>query len=58
VALKIVKTNYELLASSLKEEASIISNLPGSKNIIQYRNFHEFSNVLILALEYASGGTL
>jgi serine/threonine protein kinase len=43
---------------NLRKEAKILRILHGNKNVIGFCNLHEVKNYLVLAIDYASGGTL
>jgi serine/threonine protein kinase len=58
VALKLVKTTFEMLANSLKNEAAVIKDLGSNNNVVEFVDFHQFSNMYILAIKYVAGGTL
>ena len=58
LALKIVDATQQNPMHSLQKEADILQSLPAHDNVIEYKFLKEYTNYVIMGLEYATGGTL
>ena len=58
LALKIVDATQQNPMHSLQKEAEILQSLPPNDYIIGYKFLKEYTNYVIMGLEYAKAGTL
>jgi serine/threonine protein kinase len=57
-ALKIVDASQQNPMHSLQKEAEILKSLPLHENIIEFNFLKEYTNYVIMGMEYAEAGTL
>lgn len=58
LALKIVDASQQSMINSLRNEAEVLGSLPPHQNVIQFKYFKEYTNYVLMAIEYARGGTI